>query len=249
MSLIAARLPVETPPIDRSYDPVLRWLIFSGVSAFAAVALWRYGLIRLVVDADRTRLTSVIAAIYVAASLHSLACAIAISRETAGLARLRREGAGLADPTALAGRLPRGLFGQHVGDLLAKGAARGGGRLDQTLLLRALSERARRGPALGGLAADTMIKLGLLGTIVGFILMLGPVAGLNGDDEASVRTAMSVMSEGMSVAMYTTLAGLVGSILLRAQVFMLEAATVAAFWELARLAETRFIPALERRHV
>jgi hypothetical protein len=245
MSLIAAPLPVATPEIERAYDPVLRWLIFTGVSAFAAVALWRYGLIRLVVVSDRTRLTSVIAVLYVAASLHALACAIAISREAAGLARLKRDAAALGEGA----RLPRGLFGQHIGDLLAKGAARGAGRLDQTLLLRALSERMRRGPALGGLAADTMIKLGLLGTIVGFILMLGPVAGLNGDDEASVRAAMSVMSEGMSVAMYTTLAGLVGSILLRAQYFMLEAATASAFWELARLAETRLIPALERRHV
>jgi hypothetical protein len=57
------------------------------------------------------------------------------------------------------------------------------------------------------------------------------------------------MSEGMSVAMYTTLAGLVGSILLRAQYFMLEAATASAFWELARFAEVSVIPQLERRHV
>jgi biopolymer transport protein ExbB/TolQ len=249
MSLVAVPLPAAAPEIDRAYDPVLRWLIFSGVSAFAAVALWRYGLIRLVVVSDRTRLTSVIALVYVAASLHSLVAAIAISREAAGLARLRRNWASLADPEALAARLPRGLFGEYLGDLLAKGAARGAGRLDQTLLLRALSERLRRGLALGGLAADTMIKLGLLGTIVGFILMLGPISGLKAEDEAAVRAAMSVMSEGMSVAMYTTLAGLVGSILLRAQYFMLEAATASAFWELARLAETRLIPALERRHV
>ena len=94
-----------------------------------------------------------------------------------------------------------------------------------------------------------MIKLGLLGTIVGFILMLGPVVGLNNGDETSTRAAMAMMSEGMSVAMYTTLAGLVGSILLRAQYFMLETATVAAFWDLTRLAETRLIPAIERRHV
>jgi len=245
MSLIVAPAPAATPEIERAYDPVLRWLIFSGVSAFAAVALWRYGFIRLVVEVDRTRITSVIAAIYVMASLHSLGCALAISREAAGLAQLRRDAA----PLAKGARLPHGLFGQHIGDLLAKGAARGGGRLDQTLLLRALSARLQRGPALGGLAADTMIKLGLLGTIVGFILMLGPIAGLRADDEATVRAAMSVMSEGMAVAMYTTLAGLVGSILLRAQYFMLEAAIASAFWELARWTETRLIPALERADV
>jgi hypothetical protein len=129
--------------------------------------------------------------------------------------------------------------------LFAKAKARGGGPLDQTLLLRALAQRLREGAAFGELASDSLMKLGLLGTIIGFILMLGPVSGLDPDDEAAVKASMGVMSEGMAVAMYTTLAGLVGSILLKAQYFMLESATVKAFWDVVRLTETRLIPALE----
>ena len=55
------------------------------------------------------------------------------------------------------------------------------------------------------------MKLGLFGTIVGFIMMLAPIAGLNGDDQAAIKSSMTLMSAGMAVAMYTTLAGLVGS--------------------------------------
>jgi hypothetical protein len=57
------------------------------------------------------------------------------------------------------------------------------------------------------------------------------------------------MSDGMAVAMYTTLAGLVGSILLRTQYYMLDAATNQVFSRAVTLTETRVVPALERRHV
>ena len=40
---------------------------------------------------------------------------------------------------------------------------------------------------------------------------------------------MGLMSDGMAIAMYTTLAGLVGSILLKIQYYMLDAATAQVF--------------------
>lgn len=223
---------------ESAYDPVLRWLIFTGVSVFAAVALWRYGLTRLMLASDRTHISSVIAALYLVASLHACACAVAISRVAAATEALHARR-----------RLPPGLVGDYIGELKTKAAARGAGPLDQTLLLRALSQRLRAGHALGALASDALMKLGLVGTIVGFVLMLAPVAGLDATDDAAVQTAMARMSEGMAVAMYTTLAGLVGSILVRAQYFLLESATRSAFWNIVRLTETRLVPALERGDV
>ena len=47
-----------------------------------------------------------------------------------------------------------------------------------------------RGPnQLGSFASDALMKLGLLGTIVGFILMLAPIAGLDGADKVSVKNS------------------------------------------------------------
>ena len=206
----------------------MRWLLFTGIVVFAAVLLWRYGLVRLVVASDRTHIAPLIAVLYALTSLHSLARAIALSREAAALETLRMG----APP-------PAGLFGDHMRALAMK--ARPGVRLDPTLLLRVLAERLGAGLAFGALMGDILMKLGLLGTIVGFILMLGPIAGLDADNDAAVRGAMGVMSQGMAVAMYTTLAGLVGAMLLRAQYAMLESATVAVFWDFVRFAETRHV--------
>ena len=69
----------------------------------------------------------------------------------------------------------------------------------------------------GWFAADSVLKIGLLGTIIGFILMLSPIASLASFDAASLQTALGQMSGGMAVALYTTLTGLVVNIVLRFQ--------------------------------
>ena len=228
--------------------PLLRWLIFTGATVFAAILLWRYGLIRLMIVSDRTYLSSVIALIYVGASLHCLWRTIVISREgDAGqrVAARIETGGGIAalDPSAA---LPDGLVADHIRDLALKARTQGSGRLDQTLLLRSLADRLRGSNGFGSFASDTVIKLGLLGTIIGFIIMLAPIAGLDASDKSMMKSSMGVMSDGMAVAMYTTLAGLVGSILLKIQYYMLDNATAKVFSRAVTLTETRVVPALER---
>src|SRR5258708_12910147 len=61
--------------------PLLRWLVFTGLWVFAFVLLWRFGLIRQMVASDRTYLSSIIALLYVAASMHCLWRTVVISRE------------------------------------------------------------------------------------------------------------------------------------------------------------------------
>ena len=93
---------------------------------------------------------------------------------------------------------------------------------------------------------DALLKLGLLGTIVGFILMLLPLATLENFDAASMKSSMKVMSGGMAVAMYTTLAGLIGSILVKAQYYILDNASAYLFDVTTDLTEVFVVSALER---
>jgi hypothetical protein len=51
--------------------------------------------------------------------------------------------------------------------------------------------------------------------IIGFIIMLAPIAGLDASDKSMMKSSMGLMSDGMAVAMYTTLAGLVEVVLAR----------------------------------
>jgi biopolymer transport protein ExbB/TolQ len=92
------------------------------------------------------------------------------------------------------------------------------------------------------------MKLGLLGTIVGFILMLAPIAGLDNANQASVKNSMGLMSDGMAVAMYTTLTGLIGSVLLQMQYYLLDDATAKVFALATDLTEVFVVSVLEREH-
>ncbi len=236
--------------------PLLRWLIFTGATVFAGFLLWRYGLVARMFESDRTHISSVIGALYVGASLHCLWRTLAITREgeLERKATTTIEAAGanaiVLDDGSVEGQgpLPSGLVGAHIRDLALKARAQGARRLDQTLLLRGLADRLRGSNGFGGFASDTLMKLGLLGTIIGFIIMLAPIAGLDASDKTTMKASMGLMSDGMAVAMYTTLAGLVGSILLKIQYYMLDGATSALFSRAVRLTETRVVPALERRY-
>src|ERR1700676_1162380 len=194
-----ARMQATDAKLDSFGDrgPLLRWLAFTGLSVFAFVLLWRFGLIRQMVASDRTYLSSVIGLLYVAASMHCLWRTIVISREgdaarrggaliAAGWGGLNVEGDAIIVDGA--GKLPPCLVSAHIHDLAVKARLQGPRRLDQTLLLRGLAGRLRGSNQFGAFASDTLMKLGLLGTIIGFIMMLAPIAGLDPGDRGTIRS-------------------------------------------------------------
>jgi hypothetical protein len=230
---------------------LLLWMIFTGLSVFAAVLLWRYGLLHLMLTSDRTYISSVIAVLYIVTCIHCFFRTRAIAREGEVGQRCRAILASPDGASALeadAKSLPKGLVTDHIQSLIEKARAQAKGRIDQTLLLRSLADRLRGSNGFGAFASDTLMKLGLLGTIIGFIIMLAPIATLDAADKVAMKSSMGLMSDGMAVAMYTTLAGLVGSILVKIQYYMLDAATQSVFSDAVTLTETHVTPVLERRN-
>ena len=59
------------------------------------------------------------------------------------------------------------------------------------------------------LIANNLITLGLIGTVIGFIIALSGVEAERVADVASVAPMVSTLIQGMSVALYTTLVGAV----------------------------------------
>src|SRR5258708_35326988 len=145
-----------------------------------------------------------------------------LSLVSSGVPNLRVSGSDVLAPDGT--KLPAGHITPHIRNIILKAGLQGG-RIDQTLLLRGLADALRGPNALGSFASDSLMKLGLLGTIVGFILMLAPIAGLDAADHASMKLSMGLISDGMAVAMYTTLAGLIGSILGPTHYYMPHRAT------------------------
>ena len=76
---------------------------------------------------------------------------------------------------------------------------------DKELLLQVFEAEYAKKLSFGWMAADISLKLGLLGTVIGFILMLQPISGLNDTSPEELKLALSSMSAGMAVALYLSL--------------------------------------------
>ena len=227
--------------LSSGHDPLLTWMIFTGLTVLGFILLWFYGLAQGIFDVDRTYISLIIVLLYIATSLHCLWRAVIVSREAAKAKHVANvikcdHSKSLAD----------GAVATHIRDLKTKAEILDGGRLDQSLLLRVLAERLRGSNNFGNFASDTLMKLGLFGTIVGFIMMLAPISGLDTENASALKSSMSAMSDGMAVAMYTTLTGLVGSMLVKAQYSIVEAATKKIFASAVELTEVHVVPALDR---
>ena len=69
--------------------------------------------------------------------------------------------------------------------------------------------------------SDVVLTLGMLGTIIGFMIMLqGTFSSIEFNDAHSIRLALSSMSQGLFTALNTTLLGLVSSIILKVQLIV-----------------------------
>ena len=73
--------------------------------------------------------------------------------------------------------------------------------------------------------AESCLVLGLVGTVCGFILMLGTAfVDIDVSNIQSMQNALSQMSIGMSAALYTTLMGLLSSLVIRIHLVNVERA-------------------------
>ena len=76
---------------------------------------------------------------------------------------------------------------------------------------------------IGWFLSEACMALGMIGTVAGFLLMLGSAfSGIDVADTATLQSALTSMATGMSTALYTTLVGLVCGLYIKSQLVNLE---------------------------
>lgn len=240
--------------LDSEHVLLLKGLLLLAVVAFAFLGAWHYGLVQLVWSRDPTGISIGITVTFVLAAAHGARHLFRLSRmlnhvdEVEGFIRTHtaaayRRGAEGKGPV---GGFPEGCITNHTRNLLDKSRLGGPRPVDQRLLLESFETDLRRGYHFGWFIADMLLSLGLLGTVIGFILMLGPISALDTADQGAVKAALASMSGGMAVALYTTLTGLVGGILLKILGLLLDGAVDELVRRATHLTEVHIIPAIER---
>jgi biopolymer transport protein ExbB/TolQ len=84
---------------------------------------------------------------------------------------------------------------------------------------------------------NSLVFLGLLGTVIGFIMALSGVDAQAAGDVESIAPMVTTLIDGMSVALYTTLVGAVLNIWLMVNYRLLEGGTVTLLTTIVELGE------------
>lgn len=179
---------------------LLRSSILMSLIFFAAFLIVDLGLLSLIIDSDKSKISIIIIFIYILATFHWFYNAFRLDKEISDLDEPKK------------GTL-MSSFLENNENL---------GSADRNIQLSLLEDELSNRHALGYLSVDILLKLGLTGTVIGFILMLLPIGQIQDFDPQILQKLLSTMSGGMAVALYTTLTGLVTSILLKFQYFILD---------------------------
>ena len=242
---------------SRDYLPLLEWLLVMVLTAFGFLVLWYFGLVQSMIALDRTKVSVVILAIFVLTSLHCLYQIVLVSRELVVARRVREifVAEGTAAIAVQGGRivtakgtpLEPGIITTHISNLVAKARAIGSVQFDQTVLLRSLADELKAREKLGWFVSESLLRLALLGTAIGFILMLVPLAGLNAFDVETLRHTLAGMSDGMAIALTITVAGIATALLLKFEYYLLDGAIADLFRQITRITEVHLILPVEPR--
>jgi len=201
------------------HGPLLTFAIVNLAGVSLVAAAWFQGWTDLALAGDRTGLTLAIVATFVAGlavaafRLFRLSCEIACART--------------CNPCA------RSWAGTYLAEVEGRGAAS-----------RAISGSALRVRVAGSIAAvrhiaASLVILGLIGTVVGFIIAMSgvdPEAARNVD---AVSPMVGELISGMSVALYTTLLGAALNLWLMINYHLLGRAAERLVLDLVALGESR----------
>ncbi len=179
---------------------LLKASLMLSLVVFSAYLIVDLGILSLIVESDRSKISLIILSIYIFACVHWFYLSINLDKEISSLENTNSQT----------------LIRSFVDKASEEGSYNQKNNLD--LLQDELSNRH----ALGYLAVDILLKLGLTGTVIGFILMLLPIGEIKDFDPQILQKLLGTMSGGMAVALYTTLTGLVTSMLLKFQYFLLD---------------------------
>ncbi|ERJ19643.1 hypothetical protein T35B1_03281 [Salinisphaera shabanensis T35B1] len=207
-----------------------QWLIMTGVLVFVLWVAQQYNVLTTLVAGDMTRVSLLISLIFIVTWGYCGIRSAWLSRETARFERVIRDvdnGARLqrSDTGALTvdDRIqPESAASAYLASLLQLRSHRDGPPPDT--VVDVLGERLAGAHEMGWFICGALIKLGLLGTVIGFIVMLATVNSTQSFDVAAIQQLLVGMSQGMRVALYTTLVGLTTSMVLSLQYLLLDRA-------------------------
>lgn len=242
---------------ENEHRLLLIWVLFLGLAIFGAGVCTDRGWIRDLIATDQSKISLVLIGMFGVGLAHSLqrtwylSTELKLTGDIETALRAAQNDALVIDQACLrtaSGRsLPDGFVSRYVTELLATTIgphAASATAESRAALLDAYALKIRGAHDFGWFLIDLLLKVGFLGTLIGFILMLGSISSVSDLDASMMRQVLQRMSEGMSTALNTTLVSLVGGIVLAIPYYLLDRGLEALLQRTVFLTEALVVPRL-----
>lgn len=212
----------EGDPAAYRHLLLMRFAVVNLVGIALLAAVWMQGWLDMVLDGDVTGLALVIVLVFLA----GLAlCARRVKQVSAELDWVRGP---RRHPNARVARYLEAIEGRD-------GQSR-------TLIASALKVKLASRIAVVRHIAGSLVFLGLIGTVIGFMIALSGVDPEDAADIGAIGPMVSTLISGMSVALGTTLVGAVLNVWLMANYRLLETGTLRLLTSIVELGEKHAQP-------
>lgn len=213
---------LQLHPEKRGFDPyryvlLLRFTLLNLFGFGLLGAAYAHGLVHEALQADRTYLSVVIFLVFLVGLGLS---AFKVWQTSHELNSVRDFDAGADSPAA-----------RYLAPMTGSDAD------SRANLVGALRMKIAHRTAVVRHIANSLVLLGLIGTVVGFIIALGGVDPEHAADVKAIAPMVSTLIQGMSTALYTTLIGAVLNVWLMANHQILAGGTVKLITAIVELAE------------
>jgi MotA/TolQ/ExbB proton channel family len=201
-----SRAVAREDPIAHRYVLVLRFALLNLVALALVAAVWVQGWLDDMIATDRYHLIKLNLGVFLVGLGLCGNQIIKLSHE------LNELNENANSPRSRAGAYQRAIAGKD----------------SQSRALIAESLKMKFGVRLGNIRhlANTIVLIGLIGTVIGFIIALSGVSAEAATDANAIAPMVSTLIFGMAIALYKTLVGSVLNVWLMANYRLLEAGTV-----------------------
>ena len=208
-----------------------KWLIGNSFAFLVLYVAWLQGWIELTFHSDASYMSVAMAAVFAIFWIVSSYRVVWMNREISRF--IDNKGTGVA--------------AEYFDNLRQKSRNQGGGAVDQSMLASALRGRMLMTVQVVNYVSNLMVLLGLIGTVVGFVIATSGLGEsvVQGEGVDRIKSVLGQIVSGMGVALFTTIVGsILGGLWLGMHYQMLLRAVSQLVIGIVEKAEIEVIPRL-----
>ena len=206
---------------DPSYLTFHLWLLIAVACGFAVFITLQTGGLSFVIENDSTFISSAIMLFFLSSTFYCGRRAFRLSRELIAVQFNAKQHSAFGQNLDLDLPKDAGTIGETTwsGQVLANTHST---KEERETMIQALEEKILGPHDVGWFITESLTKLGLLGTVIGFLIMLTALIGSNQLELSAMQMILRDMASGMGIKIIATVVGLLCNMILALEWLLLD---------------------------